>query len=399
MKRILLIIPSGGVGGIERLASNFYNYYKSQGYEVKVVKIIKQQSDFINFSEDELFLSELDLGDMGKLSRILFYLKSPFIIRRIIKANKITHSIGFGDVANLFSSLTFTREMKMVSLHGLKSVEFKNNSLLNRLSKIAFKTLFALTDKVVCISEAIKEDLVKNFKFRFPNKLKVIYNPHDIEAIHDLSLQPLDSAKEEKIFEKKTILFIGRLTNQKAPWHLVKSFSLLKDRENVNLIFIGDGVEPVENYIKHLAQKLNISNNIYFLGRKANPYKYLKRANLLALTSYYEGTPNVIIEAIATAVPVVASNCTGGIQELMSCNQCEEKDGFIITESGLITPNFFKSDLDIPKSDHFTDEEHVFSKALELVLKDDSFKKSVITNKELLLQKYNIEVVANEYLS
>ena len=55
--------------------------------------------------------------------------------------------------------------------------------------------------------------------------------------------------------------------------------------------------------------------------------------------------------------------------------------------------------LDIPKSDHFTDEEHVFSKALELVLKDDSFKKSVITNKELLLQKYNIEVVANEYLS
>lgn len=399
MKRILLIIPSGGVGGIERLALNFYNFYKTQGFEVKVVKIIKQQSDFINFSEDELYLSELDLGEMGKFSRILFYLKSPFIIRRMIKTNRITHSIGFGDVANLFSSLTLTGEMKIVSLHGLKSVEFKNNSLLNRLSKIAFKTSFALTDKVVCISQAIKEDLIENFKFKFPNKLKVIYNPHDIKAIHDLSLQPLDSAEEEKIFEKKTILFIGRLTNQKAPWHLVKSFSLLKDRENVNLIFIGDGAEPVENYIKHLAQKLDISDNIYFLGRKSNPFKYLKRANLLALTSYYEGTPNVIIEAIATAVPVVSSNCTGGIKELMSCNQCEEKDGFLITESGLITPNFFKSDLDLPKNDHFTDEEYIFSKALELVLKDDSFKKSVITNKELLLQKYNIEVVANEYLS
>ena len=53
-----------GVGGIERLAFTFYNYYKKIGYDVKVIKIIKQKSDLFNFGNDELYLSKKDLCEM-----------------------------------------------------------------------------------------------------------------------------------------------------------------------------------------------------------------------------------------------------------------------------------------------------------------------------------------------
>jgi len=150
----------------------------------------------------------------------------------------------------------------------------------------------------------------------------VIYNPHNIKQIELLTQEVLDSPSEEALFSKKVVLFLGRLSLQKAPWHLIKAFSLLQnDEDSIQLVFIGDGDQHMTDYLDQLIEKLQITKNVVFLGRKSNPYKYLKKATVLALSSYYEGTPNVIVEAIATETPIVSSNCTGGIVELMSVNQ------------------------------------------------------------------------------
>ena len=108
MKRILLIMPYGSVGGMERLAISFYNHYKSIGFKVKALKFIKLETDIINFGEDEFYLKGRDFNQMSKTGRLKFYLSAPNSIRKIIKTEKITHSISFGDMANFFSSITFT---------------------------------------------------------------------------------------------------------------------------------------------------------------------------------------------------------------------------------------------------------------------------------------------------
>lgn len=399
MKSILLIMPYGSVGGMERLAINFYNYYKNNGYTVKAIKIIKLESDIINFGEDELFLSNIDFCEMSFTKRFLFYLKIPFMIRKIIKQNKTSHSIAFGDMANIFSSLTFTKEYKIASIHALKSVEFVNKSFLNTIFKLGFKTSYINFDKVVCISTAIKVDLIKNCGFRFKEKLKVIYNPHDILGIANLSKIALESNEENDIFDKKTILFLGRLCIQKAPWHLIKAFSLLHKKSNsYNLVLIGDGDVNVLNYINQLIEELQIKENVFLLGRKSNPYQYLSNASVLALSSYYEGTPNVIVEAIACEIPIVSSNCTDGIIELMSSKQLQKNGDLLITESGIITPNFFKDNLSIPENKKFIEEETQFSNALEMVLSDDNYKKQLILNKNSLLEKFEMKKIAEEYL-
>ncbi|WP_396146772.1 glycosyltransferase [Flavobacterium sp.] len=400
MKNILLIMPYGGVGGMERLALNFYNQYKSQGYTVKAIKIIQLDSDIIHFGKDEIALSKVDFYQMSFLIRFWFYCKIPFLIHQIIKKNKITHSISFGDMANVFSSLSFTKEYKIGSIHSYKSVEFNNRNFLNIIFKLAMKTTYYYFNKVVCISEAVKLDLIENCGFKFNKKLMVIYNPHNFKQIDELSNVKFESEIEDQLFKSKVILFLGRLTLVKAPWHLIKAYSLIKNQENsIKLVFIGDGDEELTNHLTQLVTQLGIQENVVFLGRKSNPYPYLKKASVLALTSYYEGTPNVIVEAIACQTPIVSSKCTDGIRELMSHKEFEFRDDFFITESGIITPNFYKGNLSIPEDSDITSEEIIFSKALASVLNSAEYSTKLIENRDHLLAKFDLESVAASYIS
>src|ERR1041384_141779 len=157
MKNILLIMPYGSVGGMERLALTFYDHYRSLGYKVKAVKFISLPEDIIHFGADEYALSHKDFNRFTFAKRMQFYLKIPKLLRKIIQKEQITHSIAFGDMANTFSSLTFTKEFKIASIHALKSVEFVNQTFLNRIFKLSYKTSYRNFDKVVCISQAIRE--------------------------------------------------------------------------------------------------------------------------------------------------------------------------------------------------------------------------------------------------
>ncbi|MFL1895423.1 glycosyltransferase [Aquimarina sp. 2-A2] len=402
MKRILLLMPYGSVGGMERLAYSFYRFYKDNGYQVKAVKFIKLESDIIHFDHegnDEFFLSNKDFSEMSKLQRIQFYFEAPIRLAKLIKKERITHSIAFGDMANLFSSLTFTNEFKVGSIHALKSVEFANKSFFNTIFKKSYRTSYKNLDKVVCISKDIKTDLIDNCNFKFVEKLEVIYNPHNFEEINRLSDLPITDKNEVDIFNNPVVLFIGRICIQKSPWHLIKAFYLvLKEYPETKLVFIGDGDKKVENYVRSLLSKYGMENSVIFLGRKNNPYNYLKQSNVLALSSHYEGTPNVIVESIGVGTPVVSSFCTRGITELMSLTNITTVDSNIEVASGIVSPNLFKGDLGIPESEEFLEEEKYLSEALKSVLKTSDFKQNLKKHRFELIQKFDLEVVSNRYL-
>ncbi|GAA4282083.1 glycosyltransferase [Gaetbulibacter aestuarii] len=398
-KTILLIMPYGSVGGMERLALSFYKYYKNSGYEVKALKFISLENDIINFNQDELYFSNKDFYEMSSFERLQFYLGAPLKIRKIIKDLDVSHSISFGDMANLFSSLTFTNEFKIGSIHALKSVELQGNSFFNKLTKIGYRTSYKNLNKLVCISKAIKDDLIKNCGYKFSN-MEIIYNPHDIEHIQKLAEESLTDPFEKNIITQNTILFLGRMSIQKAPWHLIKAFKLLMEngKTKANLVFIGDGNKEVTKHVTTLIDKFNLSDKVFFLGRKDNPYKYISKAGLLALTSYYEGTPNVIVESIAIGIPIVSTNCTKGIEELMSLKEVMESNDNITVESGIITPNMFKGKLEIPNNDSFISEEKQFSEALNQVLNNADFKENLLLNQRQLLEKFDIQSVSKKYL-
>ncbi len=400
MKNILLVMPYGSVGGMERLALNFYQYYKKTGYNVKAVKFIGLSSDIITFGGDEYILSKKDLYEYSLIKRIFFYFSIPYKLRRIIRKEKITHSISFGDMANIYSSLTYTKEKKTGSIHALKSVELNTGSFFSSLIKYSYKTVYKKIDKVVCISYAIKEDLLKKCDYKFESNLDIIYNPHDIEKIKKLAKENITDEAESAIFKKDVILFLGRFSIQKSPWHLINAFSQIKNK-NANLVFIGDGEEAVKEYIKTQIKILKIENKVFFLGRKSNPYKFLAKAKVLALSSHYEGTPNVIVEANALKIPVVSSNCTNGISELMSLSpEVLPSDDNILVEGGIITPNLYKGTLGVPSKQtaSFMNEELKFAQAIDQVFLNNEIIDRVATYSELLTNKFEMSYVCDKYL-
>jgi glycosyltransferase involved in cell wall biosynthesis len=397
-KKILLIIPYGGVGGMERLALNLYHHYRQLGFEVKVVKLVRLPTDIVNFGPDEIVLSEHDLAQMPFSRRCIFYLGIPLSIARIVRRFRITHSIAFGDMANLFSSLSPSREFKVASIHALKSIELSVNNMLNHVFRIAYKTSYRRFARVVCISHAIRHDLLEHCGFGFPRLLDVIYNPHDVDNIIKMSLEKLPS-DEESIFQGRTIAFLGRLSVQKSPWHLVNAFNeVLSKGLSARLLMIGDGDPEVISYLHKQIAAFGIVDQVVFLGRRDNPYKYLARSDVLALSSHYEGTPNVIVEAIALGIPVVSSCCTEGIGELMSLNPKAVSTAPAELDAGILTPNLYGGSLGVPPKGASTKAEADFADALVEVLTNSSHRERLIAARAELLAKFDLTKSAESYL-
>jgi len=398
MKNILLIIPYGSVGGMERLAVTFYEGYKKKGYSVKVIKIIGLENDIVNFGDDEYILSIKDFSEYSALHRVLFYLKIPFLIRNYIKKYKIDYSIAFGDMANSFSALTYTTEKKVASLHAVKSIEFKNISGVANFFKWSIEKTYKNFHRVVAISNAIKTDLIEDLHYSFKN-IETIYNPHDQELVRVNSKEPL-TAVEESIFQGRVILFLGRLSLQKSPWLLIKSFDLIKEKNpDTRLVLVGDGDKEVENYLKKLINDLGLKDAVFFLGRKSNPYKYLAKATCLALSSLYEGTPNVIVEAMILNIPVITSDCTDGIAEMMIDQKNSTEKDWIYTDAGLIVKTEFKdSDFQIPEDFKMNENDIKFAKGLDFIMDKSNNKTIRDQNKKELLKKYDLKEVLNLYI-
>lgn len=399
-RRILLIIPYGGVGGMERLAWNMYRHYRDLGDTVKVVKVVGLENDIVNFGEHEIVLSRLDLVDLSPVKRYWFYLSIPLAIARVVRKHGITHSIAFGDVSNLFSSLSPSREFKVASIHSLKSVELAGNTVLNRLTRLAYRSTYRRFKRVVCISRAIRDDLVVKCRYTFPQNLDVIYNPHDVSGIQQAASEELDP-QEKQLFSRKTVVFLGRLTGVKAPWHLIKAFRALLDRGvQARLLMIGDGDPVVERNAKSQVARYGIGDSVSFLGRRSNPYKYLARADLLALSSHFEGTPNVIVEAIALGVPVVSSHCTDGIIELMDATGARSVTTPVQLDAGILTPPLSGGTGDTDgQEEALSPAEAALADALDAVLGDPSYRTSLILKREQLLKKFDLAISARAYLA
>jgi len=117
--------------------------------------------------------------------------------------------------------------------------------------------------------------------------------------------------------DRQHILFVGRLVHLKGVQDLIEALSRLKKRTRpVRLVCIGQG--PMENDLRELAARLGVTNDVLFAGPKPNPElgEWLGAADLLCLPSYSEGSPSVILEALSSGRPAVAS-AVGGIPDLI----------------------------------------------------------------------------------
>ena len=165
---------------------------------------------------------------------------------------------------------------------------------------------------VVAVSDAVKRDLVD--RFGVPEyQVVVIPNAVDVSKITSLAR---DSAQCPWNPDLPVIVTTGRLSREKAQWHLIRAFAEVRKSRPCQLVILGSG--ELENYLKRLAADLDIENSVFFLGWQSNPFKFMARGDVFVLTSVTESFGLAVLEAMVCRLPVIATDCPGGSREIIA---------------------------------------------------------------------------------
>lgn len=170
---------------------------------------------------------------------------------------------------------------------------------------------YAAADAIVAVSQAVAEDLAA-CTWLPRSAITVIPNWVTTEVA-----AARDPAPDHPWFADGVplVLAVGRLHWQKDFATLVRAFALLRRRRPARLVVLGEG--PERGYLQRLAEASGVAADVEFTGFVANPFVWMARAAVLAVTSVSEGFGNVIVEALACGLPVVATDCPGGPREIL----------------------------------------------------------------------------------
>ena len=166
-------------------------------------------------------------------------------------------------------------------------------------------------DKFTTVSNNLKEFFIG---IGLPqNSIKVIYNGVDIQKF-----KPNKKSKiilSEKRSSENIILSVGRLTEAKDHKNLLNSCKILyKNNLNYKCLLVGDG--ELKHELENMTLELGLNDKVFFLGNRTDVSNILNNASVFVLHSQREGLPVALLEAMASGLPVVATN-VGGVPEII----------------------------------------------------------------------------------
>ncbi len=315
-------------GGGEKVIVTLLNHLDRNKFNPSLV-LTEKKGVFLDKVRKDVKISSLMknniLRDERFLTRGFRYLQRVYNVCKIINSEKpdivmsISNTLG---PMTIFAKL-FARKTKViigvqnhVTLGLEESPDIKDKFFLKRVIPTLLYIGYRMADKAICASKGVGEDVNKNFGMP-KDKIIVIYNPLDIDEINKL--------KNEKIYEdwfknnNLKIISVGRLHHQKGYRYLLNAFKLVRENGiGADLIILGEGIEKVN--LKNLVKNLGLEDYVIFGGFKENPYKYMKNSDIFVLSSIWEGFGIVVAEAMACDVPVVATRCPSGPDEIVTNN-------------------------------------------------------------------------------
>jgi glycosyltransferase involved in cell wall biosynthesis len=182
------------------------------------------------------------------------------------------------------------------------------------------RALYPTADAIVAVSQGVAEDVAARSGLAV-ERIQVVYNPAVGPELTALSAAPVPHpwlAGDGP----PVVLAVGRLGAAKDFPMLIRAFGRLRERRRARLIILGKDKGPrqtAERIAQYRAQaaELGAGDDVDFPGFVANPYAWMARAAVLAVSSRHEGFCNVIAEALACGCPVVSTDCPSGPSEIL----------------------------------------------------------------------------------
>ena len=304
-KKILFVIPSFFTGGAERALVRISNFIDRSRYEVMILCLTKAGPNLNAVSADTRVID---------IERPSIYF-SIFRIYRVIKDVKPDIVFSWMGYINAYLSFfipLFPSRIKWVcresSIASLNNVKFRLSWLFT-----FFYRFYNRYDNVVCQSNAMANDLIKNFNIE-EKKITIINNPINFQQVAEdrkkicQNIFPLRH-KRDNI----ELLFVGSLSQVKRPLVLAELVVMLP--ENYYLTILGNG--PLYKELMAKIEANGLGERIRVITDCVNPFPYYEKADCLLLCSSFEGFPNVIVEAFSCGCPAIGFDIKGGANEIL----------------------------------------------------------------------------------
>lgn len=314
-KKILIVIPYLHQGGAERVVSTLTQNFPD---EIETDILINSDIDAVYPVKGNVIT--LGIDKIPQTDSIYFqvvaFIKRNRKLRQLKKNGEYSACISFIDSANISNIIS--------GRHHCKVIVSVRNSLVEQGKLLQYKwivnplvrLLYNKADKIVAVSRGVEEELFSCFGIN-REIITTIENGYDFEKIYELAKAPLSEDEARFYDNSKVIVTVGRLSEQKGQWHLIRAFQdVLKEIPEAKLVIVGMG--ELYGYLQSLIKGTALEDKVYFTGFVDNPYKYVKRGDIFVLPSMYEGFPNALAEAVCLEKPCIATDFRTGAREILA---------------------------------------------------------------------------------
>lgn len=298
MQKIVIFTPTLNIGGIERVLLTYAKGLAINNYEIIYLTCSSQGHFDLESYKNVRFVS-LNATRLRKslFSLISFFRKTKPDI--IFTANDATLIIFLAKFLSGVSAKLIT------SQHNY----YDDNAEVGLRQKLIIQYIYPLCYKIVAVSDGIRAMLIEKFNIN-SNKVVTIYNPIDVSEILRFSETSIPSLPSENY-----ILYVGRLSAVKNLPLLFQAFRIFNlSYPDVKLLVIGDGND--RKIIEEAIDQLEIKDCVFLIGVKSNPFPYIKRAKVVALSSTSEALPTVLLESLALGRTIVSTPTHGALDIL-----------------------------------------------------------------------------------
>ncbi|MEX2015531.1 MAG: glycosyltransferase [Candidatus Hydrogenedentales bacterium] len=308
---VIFVLHALAGGGAERVAVQLLKHLDRRRFR-PVLALFRVEGPYLTHVPEDV-----PVVDLRKRSKMDW----PFLVRRLaqlIRREQAPVVFSFDWHANvaaiLASKLTW---VKTGVIAGVRSHESTYIPQLPRgvqpLRRLTIRKLYPRANVVLSNSEAVRNDLME--AFHLPREqLSMLHNPVDVAAIETQVALPLDDWKIGS--GGPLVVAAGRLIPLKGFDVLINAIARVRRELPCTLVILGEG--PEEAALKACAVAEGIGDNVVFAGFQANPFNIIRHAQVFVLSSITEGFPNVVLEAMASGTPVVATRCSSGLEEIIT---------------------------------------------------------------------------------
>ena len=298
-KKILIYFPSIENGGVE---TNFFNIINNK----------KFQNNF----DYKIITFNYDSRLKNHKNKVLYIFKNLKIEVRLVKLILSFLLLIFQSDKNKII-LSFQNSILSIiasKLKGAKIIIRLNTAPSKYIGNIIKKKIFSFfyqkSDYIICNSIVFKSELKKFFNV---NAI-FINNLVNLKKIKKLSSHNIKD-NFFKNFKGTKILSVGRLTDQKNYFLALNAIKEISKKISLKYIILGSGY--LKKQIKLYIKENSLSNTVKIINFQKNPYPYIKKTNIVLLSSKYEGMPNILLESIVLKKFFISSDCPTGPSEII----------------------------------------------------------------------------------